>query len=105
VDSEEEAQSTPNTPGQDPPRERTPQVTPQMTSQRERDRLQAMVDDLPFTEEEMIQTFTNVTGNILNNLLNIPPNENPVSSDNSRYYVDASNNLVFESFMRNAFRR
>ena len=101
VDSEEEAQSSPNTQEQDPPRERTPQVTPQ----RERDRLQAMVDDLPFTEEEIIQTFTNVTGNILNNLLNIPPNENPVNSDNSRYYVDASNNLVFESFLRNAFRR
>lgn len=110
VDSEDtQPQSTPNTQEQDPPRERTPQVTPQvtpqMTSQRERERLQAMVDDLPFTEEEIIQTFTNVTGNILNNLLNIPPNENPVSSDNSRYYVDASNNLVFESFMRNAFRR
>jgi len=105
VDSEEEAQSTPNRQEQETPRERTPQVTPQVTPQRERDRLQAMVDDLPFTEEEIIQTFTNVTGNILNNLLNIPPNENPVNSDNSRYYVDASNNLVFESFLRNAFRR
>ena len=104
VDSEDtQPQSTPNTTEnrEETPRERIPQMTPQ----RERDRLQAMVDDLPFTEEEIIQTFTNVTGNILNNLLNIPPNENPVNSDNSRYYVDASNNLVFESFLRNAFRR
>ena len=72
----------------------------------ERDRLQEMVDNLNLSieDEELIQTFTNVTGNILNNLLNIPPGENPVTLDNSRYYLDASHNLVFESFMRNNFR-
>jgi len=76
----------------------------QRTNQEEMNRIQQMVDNLPFTEEELVNTFTNVTGNILNNLLNIPSGENPVTSDNSRYYIDASDNLVFESFMRNAFR-
>jgi hypothetical protein len=84
--------------------ERTTERPAQRINQEEMDRIQQMVDNLPFTEEDLVNTFTNVTGNILNNLLNIPSGENPVTSDNSRYYIDASNNLVFESFMRNAFR-
>jgi len=81
--------------------ERTSERPAQRINQEEMNRIQQMVDNLPFTEEELVNTFTNVTGNILNNLLNIPSG---VTSDNSRYYIDASNNLVFESFMRNAFR-
>lgn len=84
--------------------ERTHEIPTRTTTQEEMDRIQQMVDNLPFTEEELVNTFTNVTGNILNNLLNIPSGENPVTSDNSRYYIDASDNLVFESFIRNAFR-
>lgn len=106
IDSVEEQEETPSLEEErsSSERERTTERPAQRINQEEMDRIQQMVDNLPFTEEELVNTFTNVTGNILNSLLNIPSGENPVTSDNSRYYIDASDNLVFESFMRNAFR-
>lgn len=66
--------------------------------------LQNMVDNLPLNDEEILNTFTNMTSNILNNFFTNTLGENPISLDNSNYHIDASNNLIFESHLRNNFR-
>ena len=59
-----------------------------------------------YDEDEVLNTFSNMTGRILGDLLNIPHSaDNPVEFDNTRYYIDASNSqIIFEGFMRNSFR-
>lgn len=66
--------------------------------------LQNMVDNLPLNDEEILNTFTNMTSNILNNFFTNTLGENPISLDDANYHIDASNNLIFESHLRNIFR-
>jgi Ring finger domain len=61
-------------------------------------------ESLPFTEEEIVNRFTNLTESLLNNLLNVPSNEDRLNPNTTRFYVDSSNNIIFESFLRNSFR-
>jgi hypothetical protein len=57
-------------------------------------------------QDETLNTFSNMTGRILSDLLNIPSSSgNPIEFDNTRYYIDASNSqIIFEGFLRNSFR-
>lgn len=66
--------------------------------------LQNMVDNLPvMNEDEILNTFTNATSSILNSFFS-NMRENPISLDNANYHIDASDNLIFESHLRNIFR-
>jgi hypothetical protein len=56
-------------------------------------------------DDEILNTFNNLTGNLIANLLSNSSNNNPIEFENSRYFVDSSNNqLIFEGFLRNSFR-
>ena len=56
-------------------------------------------------DQVILNTFNNLTGTLLANLLTNSSDSNPVEFENSRYFVDSSNNqLIFEGFLRNSFR-
>ena len=56
-------------------------------------------------EEVILNTFNNLTGSLLANLLTNSTDSNPIEFENSRYLFDSSNNqLIFEGFLRNSFR-
>ena len=68
------------------------------------------IPDLVDTQQEnnddvILHTFNNLTGSLLANLLTHSTNSNPVEFENSRYFVDSSNNqLIFEGFLRNSYQ-
>lgn len=70
------------------------------------DAIEPPSNNSPPQEEDVLTTFSNMSARILEDLMNIPHSTNhPIEFENTRYYIDPSNNqYIFEGILRNNFR-